>query len=81
MGLPEVLVVDDDIASIQWVQHILADEFGLRFARSGADALQMVALAPPDLILLDIDMPGMSGLEVCRRLKAAPRHADIPGSL
>ena len=78
MGLPEVLVVDDDIASIQWVQHILADEFGVRFARSGADALQMVALAPPDLILLDVDMPGMSGLEVCRRLKAEPRHADIP---
>ena len=78
MRLPEVLVVDDDIASIQWVQQIVAGEFGVRFARSGAEALQMVDLSPPDLILLDIDMPGMSGLEACRRLKSEPRHADIP---
>ncbi|MBL0149948.1 MAG: response regulator [Ideonella sp.] len=43
-------------------------------ASNGADALAMIAAAPPDLVLLDIAMPGLSGYDVCRQLRADPRH-------
>ena len=73
-----VLIVDDEPANIQIIGDILQDECDLYFARSGAEALRMVEEKAPDLILLDVMMPGMDGFEVCRRLKAAPATQDIP---
>lgn len=75
---PSVLVVDDDITAIQLVGHILTGAAEVRFARSGEAALQLVLESPPDLILLDVDMPGIDGFETCRRLKADRRTAAIP---
>lgn len=78
MSGPSILVVDDDITAIQLVGHILGGSADLRFARSGEDALRQVQEALPDIILLDVDMPGMDGYEVCRRLKADRRSAAVP---
>lgn len=78
MALPEVLVVDDDVTAIQLIQHILSGEARVRFARSGEDGLAQARLSVPDLILLDIDMPGMGGVATCRALKAERRTADVP---
>jgi phosphoserine phosphatase RsbU/P len=74
-----VLVVDDAPANIQVVNSILKDVCKVRVATDGAKALVLVKTEPPpDLILLDVVMPGMDGYEVCTRLKADPATADIP---
>ncbi|MDM0072794.1 response regulator [Variovorax sp. J2P1-59] len=73
-----LLLVDDDPAIIQVLSRILSDYTTVRFATSGADALQLSREAPPDLILLDAQMGDMSGLQVCEALKADPALADVP---
>lgn len=74
-----VLVVDDSPDNIDLLSEILRDEYRIRVATSGEKALKIVySDEPPDLILLDIMMPGISGLEICRRLKANPDRRRIP---
>src|SRR3954451_2591141 len=74
-----VLVVDDAPANIQVVNSILKDTYKIRIATNGTKALELVNVAPaPDLILLDIMMPGIDGYEVCTRLKNDPGTKDIP---
>ena len=73
-----ILVVDDEPTNLKVLQHILRDSFDLVFARDGESALAAAAKHSPDLILLDIMMPGMDGYEVCRRLKANPETAKVP---
>src|SRR3954469_10337167 len=74
-----VLVVDDAPANIQVVNSILKDTYKIRIATNGAKALELVNVAPaPDLILLDVMMPGIDGYEVCERLKNDPGTRDIP---
>jgi CheY-like chemotaxis protein len=71
--------VDDDVRVRETLVAILrAAGLGCRTAANGAEALDAVAVAPPDLILLDIHMPVLDGLETCRRLKATPASAAIP---
>lgn len=73
-----VLIVEDTEANIDVLTHALGDDYDLRVATDGAIALRVVAELHPDLILLDIMMPGIDGYEVCRRLKADPATAGIP---
>lgn len=74
-----ILVVDDSPENIDLLSEILRDEYRIRVATSGEKALKIVySDEPPDLILLDIMMPGLSGLEICRRLKANPDRRRIP---
>jgi sigma-B regulation protein RsbU (phosphoserine phosphatase) len=74
-----VLLVDDAPSNIQAANSILKDTYKVRIATSGAKALDLVKVAPyPDLILLDVLMPGMDGYEVCARLKSDPETRDIP---
>jgi len=73
-----LLLVDDDPSIIQVLSRILSDYTTVRFATSGADALQLAKEALPDLILLDAQLGDMSGLEVCEALKADLSIADVP---
>ena len=73
-----VLVVDDEPANIDILKDILIQHYQVKVAPSGEIALKIVAKAAPDLILLDIMMPDLDGLEVCRQLKANPKTAGIP---
>jgi diguanylate cyclase (GGDEF)-like protein len=73
-----ILLVDDDPDAIQLMGRILADVGRLRFATNGADALRLARDSAPDLILLDAEMPGMSGFELLRKLKAEALLADVP---
>ncbi len=73
-----ILVVDDDPITIQLLGHILSDLGTLRFATSGEDAVRLARESSPDLMLLDLKMPGMSGLRVCAAFKADPALADVP---
>lgn len=75
---PTLLVVDDVAANIDILFGALSEDYTVRVATDGAAALNSVKKAPPDLILLDIMMPGMDGLEVCRRLKDDPTSRAIP---
>lgn len=77
--LPSVLVVDDIPANLDVVvEHFRGEPLRLAVALSGEEALELVAADPPDLILVDIMMPGMDGYELCRRLKSDERSSDIP---
>lgn len=73
-----VLVVDDQVTNIQLLNHILQPLVDVSMARDGLQALGLCAQVRPDLILLDIMMPGIDGIEVCKRLKADPATRDIP---
>jgi putative two-component system response regulator len=73
-----LLLVDDEPNNLQVLRHILQDHYRLLFARDGEKALQLAAASRPDLILLDVMMPGMTGLEVCRQLKQNPQTAALP---
>ena len=76
---PTVLVVDDDEPSLELLQAYLEDvDCKTVSARDGPDALEIIAKEPPDLILLDVMMPKMSGFEVCKRIKKDPKTSDIP---
>ena len=73
-----ILLVDDDVATIQLLANVLSDCADLRFATNGVDALRLAREWKPDLMLLDSEMPGMSGSAVCEELKADAELADVP---
>jgi len=77
--LPVILVVDDNAQNLELIQAYLEDvDCRTVAARDGVEALDLVAKTKPDLVLLDVMMPKMSGFEVCRRLKKDPATSDIP---
>ena len=73
-----VLVVDDCPEMIDTLGVMLRPFYRVKFATNGPDAISLAQRVPPDLILLDVMMPGMSGHQVCSRLKADLRTSDIP---
>lgn len=75
---PVVLVVDDTPENIELLVNILREDYRVKVAINGEQALKIIRAAPPDLILLDVMMPGIDGFEVCRRLKADFTTRSIP---
>lgn len=76
---PLILIVDDEWMNREMLQAILESEgFEVLLAASGQKTLELVAARLPDLILLDVRMPGLSGYEVCKRLKTAEATRHIP---
>ena len=74
-----LLIVDDKPQNLRLISDFLAEQgFELMLSRSGAQALEKIELAMPDLVLLDVTMPRMDGFEVCRRLKNNARTASLP---
>ncbi|MET0322089.1 MAG: two-component system response regulator [Duganella sp.] len=76
--LPLILAVDDEASNLQLLRHILQDHYRLLFAKDGPRALELALQESPQLILLDVMMPGMTGYETCRLLKRDPATHDIP---
>lgn len=74
----DILIVDDDPTAITFLKSALNGQGRLRFATSGSEALRIARHTVPDLVLLDIEMPGLSGFEVCRALKDDPQTAEVP---
>lgn len=74
-----ILIVDDHLASRETLKGLLFGRgYALEFATNGLEALEKAATLTPDLILLDVMMPGMDGFEVCERLRANPVVAEVP---
>lgn len=74
-----ILVVDDsklvtDIVKMRLEMY----GYNVELAYNGEEALQKIADAPPDLVVLDVQMPGIDGYEVCRQLRANPLHEELP---
>lgn len=75
---PIILVVDDQTTVVRVMGRMLSDRYIVHVATTGERALEIAEAQQPDLILLDMVMPGMNGFEVCERLKQNPATADIP---
>lgn len=78
MNKPEILVVDDNPLNVELLEGILSDDYGVVAAFDGNGALAEVKKHLPDLILLDVMMPDMSGYEVCKHLKSDGKTLHIP---
>ena len=77
---PEVLIADDDEFIRRLVTTTLEDVSGVRLleARDGREAVELAVRTRPALILLDVGMPGLDGIEACRRLRAEPATSETP---
>lgn len=74
-----ILIVDDNAANRDTLEALLTSlGHELRFAQSGEEALKKAIALPPDLILLDVNMPGMDGFEVCEKLRADSKLSSVP---
>jgi diguanylate cyclase (GGDEF)-like protein len=78
MTTGSILLVDDEPIHLEILADFLVPEYKVTCASSGPQALQLIAAAAPDLVLLDVNMPGMDGYELCAQLKARSQTADIP---
>jgi diguanylate cyclase (GGDEF)-like protein len=76
--MPSILLVDDDPSVIAALSRMLAGIGQLRFASSGQDALRLARSSVPDLVIMDVEMPGMSGLEVCARMRDDHLLQEVP---
>lgn len=75
---PSILCVDDEPVNLIIMEELLRDNYALNSVKSGESCLEQVGLQKPDLILLDVNMPKMDGLETCERLKTDTDTAEIP---
>ncbi len=75
---PRILVVDDQPTNIQTLYQILKGDYDVSMATDGSQAIGLCQRRQPDLVLLDVVMPGLDGFEVCKRLKSDPATRDVP---
>jgi DNA-binding response OmpR family regulator len=73
-----ILIVDDELLNAEFLEATLKKQYRVHTSRDGLDALRQVEAQAPDLILLDVIMPGMNGFQVARTIKADERYASIP---
>ena len=73
-----VLIVDDEPGNIKILSNVLAQDYTLSVATNGRQALEIARVQSPDIILLDMIMPEMDGIEVCQALKTSEETKDIP---
>ena len=79
MASKNIFVVEDEEDILDLVRHHLSKEgFGVSTATNGMEAVKAIQRKTPDLVLLDLMLPGMDGLDVCRMLKKEPKTADVP---
>ena len=75
---PRILVVDDAPENLMIMESVLSKDYSLKMFSDSTQALEYAFANPPDLILLDVMMPGIDGFEICRQFKANARLADVP---
>ncbi|GGW89452.1 response regulator [Alteromonas halophila] len=78
LSSPTLLLVDDEPVNLRVLRQLLVSDYELVFAKNGEEAIRLANEQSPDLILLDVMMPGMTGFETCRKLKSADSTRHIP---
>jgi two-component system, cell cycle response regulator DivK len=74
-----ILVVEDNERNLKLLRDVLEYAgYDVRVARTGEDGVTLAVKEPPDLVLMDLQLPGIDGVEALRQLRASPRTADIP---
>jgi len=74
---PKVMIVDDDPQNSQFIEEILSDDYELSIASTGEEALCKIDQTNPDIILLDVMMPGINGYEVCKEIRSKKNHSNV----
>lgn len=74
----KILIVEDASVSVYFIKNALGDHYVIRVTQSGEEALELTETFNPDLILLDVTLPGIDGFEVCRKISKDEKYADIP---
>lgn len=75
---PTILAVDDSVLIQELLKEVLADEYNVIVAANAQDALSLIYKEPVALLLLDVWMPGVDGLELCRTLRSLPQYEHLP---
>ncbi|NOR70327.1 MAG: response regulator [Methylomarinum sp.] len=75
---PLLLIVDDEPINLEIMEEVLDEDYQLEFVRTGEECLEKLKTIKPELILLDVNMPGMTGIEACIKIKENFETADIP---
>lgn len=78
MPLPNVLLVDDEPFNYELIKPVLAEHYEVQYASCGEECIAFVEQHSPRIILLDVEMPGMDGFEICRAIKASEQGRNIP---
>ena len=73
-----LIIEDDDIVARTIERSLRGEEFKITIVNSGVEGLKVARRRPPDLVILDIIMPGMDGYTVCREMRADPLLVDVP---
>jgi DNA-binding response OmpR family regulator len=77
-GAPKILIADDNLQNVELLEAYLSDfDCEIRTAHDGEETLSVVNEFAPDLLLLDVMMPRLSGFEVCKKLRATPETKDL----
>jgi response regulator RpfG family c-di-GMP phosphodiesterase len=76
--VPKILIVDDETLNVRLLEMTLNDEYETITANNGIQAIKLIQECHPDLVLLDVMMPGMNGFEVCRSIKSDSACASLP---
>lgn len=77
-AIPKILIVDDESINTRLLEMTLSDDYKTVVANNGLDAIRLVQEQKPDLVLLDVMMPGLDGFKACQIIKSDPESATIP---
>ncbi|HEY9892230.1 MAG TPA: response regulator [Candidatus Sericytochromatia bacterium] len=75
---PTILTVDDSTMIQELIKEVLANDYNILGANNAAEALSLMYQKPISMLLLDVSMPGVDGLELCRTLRSLPQFAELP---
>jgi CheY-like chemotaxis protein len=78
MRTKRLLIADDDAMNREIYRDLFEDTYEVHVVADGQSCLAQFAQVHPDIVILDVAMPGVDGIEVCQRLRASPQHADLP---